>query len=177
MRQAGRSFLWAKHYYLALATYPEVINGATCSGSREASHVGRRAESARGFPGLNSPGSSPSLFGLAPCGVYPARSIAEAAVRSYRTFSPLPYAVARAWRYFFCGTFRQRSLRIAARTLSGTLLCGVRTFLPSTRAAWTHPAFAGQERPSGPAVNPLIIVDVSGGAWILGQCAEHCLAN
>ena len=33
-----------------------------------------------------------SLFGLAPCGVCPARDIAAAAVRSYRTFSPLPRA-------------------------------------------------------------------------------------
>jgi hypothetical protein len=31
-----------------------------------------------------------SLFGLAPCGVCPARGITAAAVRSYRTFSPLP---------------------------------------------------------------------------------------
>src|ERR1700735_2275853 len=31
-----------------------------------------------------------SLFGLAPCGVFPARDITGAAVRSYRTFSPLP---------------------------------------------------------------------------------------
>jgi len=30
------------------------------------------------------------LFGLAPRGVYPASRIAPAAVRSYRTFSPLP---------------------------------------------------------------------------------------
>jgi hypothetical protein len=33
---------------------------------------------------------SPSLFGLAPCGVCPARRITATAVRSYRTFSPLP---------------------------------------------------------------------------------------
>src|SRR5713101_5590638 len=33
---------------------------------------------------------TPSLFGLAPCGVCPARRITAAAVRSYRTFSPLP---------------------------------------------------------------------------------------
>jgi hypothetical protein len=32
----------------------------------------------------------PSLFGLAPCGVYPAAVITAGAVRSYRTFSPLP---------------------------------------------------------------------------------------
>ena len=46
-------------------------------------------------------------------------------------------------RYIFCGTFRQSALTPISRTLSGTLLCGVRTFLPrrSTR----------QGRPSGPA--------------------------
>ena len=32
----------------------------------------------------------PSLFGLAPCGVYHASAITAGAVRSYRTFSPLP---------------------------------------------------------------------------------------
>ena len=37
-----------------------------------------------------APMRTPSLFGLAPCGVYPARDITAAAVRSYRTFSPLP---------------------------------------------------------------------------------------
>src|SRR3989442_1274458 len=33
-------------------------------------------------------------------------------------------------RYVFCGTLRQPGLNPASRTLSGTLLCGVRTFLP-----------------------------------------------
>ena len=33
------------------------------------------------------------------------------------------------WRCVFCGTFRQPGLNPASRTLSGTLLCGVRTFL------------------------------------------------
>ena len=32
-------------------------------------------------------------------------------------------------RYVFCGTFRQPGLNPVSRTLSGTLLCGVRTFL------------------------------------------------
>jgi hypothetical protein len=39
------------------------------------------------------PGSErllPSLFGLAPCGVYPAPGLTVGAVRSYRTISPLP---------------------------------------------------------------------------------------
>jgi hypothetical protein len=46
----------------------------------------------------------PLLFGLAPRGVCPANRITPAAVRSYRTFSPLPLAR----RYIFCGTFRKR---------------------------------------------------------------------
>jgi hypothetical protein len=32
-------------------------------------------------------------------------------------------------RYIFCGTFRRADLNPPSRTLSGTLLCGVRTFL------------------------------------------------
>ena len=39
--------------------------------------------------------SIPFLFGLAPCGVYPAAAVTSCAVRSYRTFSPLP-AIASA---------------------------------------------------------------------------------
>jgi len=38
-----------------------------------------------------SDSGAPSLFGLAPCGVCHARGITVAAVRSYRTFSPLPW--------------------------------------------------------------------------------------
>ncbi len=37
----------------------------------------------------------PSLFGLAPCGVYPAPAFTGRAVRSYRTISPLP----RRWSF------------------------------------------------------------------------------
>src|SRR5215469_1393837 len=35
-----------------------------------------------------------------------------------------------AGRYVFCGAIRQLALTPTSRTLSGTLLCGVRTFLP-----------------------------------------------
>jgi len=50
----------------------------------------------------------PPLFGLAPRGACPASRIAPAAVRSYRTFSPLPYAgLRRARRFVFCGAFRE----------------------------------------------------------------------
>jgi len=34
-------------------------------------------------------------------------------------------------RYVFCDAFRPPDLNLASRTLSGTLLCGVRTFLPA----------------------------------------------
>ena len=39
---------------------------------------------------LSVAGALPSLFGLAPCGVYPASGFTAGAVRSYRTISPLP---------------------------------------------------------------------------------------
>ena len=47
-----------------------------------------------------------SLHGLAPDGVYHARPVAGPAVRSYRTFSPLPpVPFPGGWRFVFCGTF------------------------------------------------------------------------
>ncbi len=78
----------------------------------------------------------PPLFGLAPRGVFPAGGITPAAVRSYRTISPLPHLAAR--RYLFCGTFR-KTLRFS-RPLAGTLPCGDRTFLSHTAGATTRPA-------------------------------------
>ena len=84
------------------------------------------------------PGSSqgravpPPLFGLAPRGVCNAGGITSAAVRSYRTISPLPRhanpKVHPSRRYIFCCTFRQ-ALGGPARPLAGTLPCGDRTFL------------------------------------------------
>jgi hypothetical protein len=47
-------------------------------------------------------------------------------------------------RYIFCGTFRKVSLNSPSRTLSGTLLCGVRTFLSLDRAARETPASTSQ---------------------------------
>ena len=90
-----------------------------------------------GAPSRHASGRSrtPSLFGLAPCGVCPARHIAAAAVRSYRTFSPLPepcgpggmFSVALSVESTHPG--KERKDGPPSRTLSGTLLCGVRTFL------------------------------------------------
>jgi hypothetical protein len=82
---AGRSFLWAAHYCGAQATYPEVVTRRAGTFSWGGVFTpSLRSESSS----LRTPG--PSLFGLAPCGVCPARRITAAAVRSYRTFSPLP---------------------------------------------------------------------------------------
>ncbi len=83
-------------------------------------------------------GHDPCLFGLAPCGVYHALPLTRQPVRSYRTFSPLPPAACIAclrwrsdgWRYLLCCTGRLCALTHRSRTLSGTLPCGVRTFLP-----------------------------------------------
>jgi hypothetical protein len=77
---------------------------------------------------------SASLFGLAPCGVLPATRVATGAVRSYRTFSPLPLdsrAFARSLGavYFLC----HFPSGYPDRALPGALPCGVRTFLSPSR--------------------------------------------
>lgn len=53
------------------------------------------------------PKLSVPLFGLAPGGVYPATDVTTSAVRSYRTFSPLPSPPKKLGRSIFCGTFRR----------------------------------------------------------------------
>ena len=58
--------------------------------SRDRNPGERAGTSAHPQPGLGC--RIPSLFGLAPCGVYPATAFTGGAVRSYRTFSPLPQA-------------------------------------------------------------------------------------
>ena len=55
----------------------------------------------------------PSLFGLAPCGVYPAAAFTGGAVRSYRTFSPLPRAAKPA---AVCFLWHWPSLRLEAQS-------------------------------------------------------------
>jgi hypothetical protein len=52
--------------------------------------VSRRFRKSLTNLGTYRTGGTSSLFGLAPCGVCPARNITATAVRSYRTFSPLP---------------------------------------------------------------------------------------
>lgn len=74
---------------------------------------------------------SGSLFGLAPGGVYHAIIVTNYAVRSYRTFSPLP----ACGRYFFCGTF-PKVISPAGR-YPAPYLRGARTFLYTPLCAAT----------------------------------------
>ena len=69
-----------------------------------------------------------SLFGLAPGGVYLARSVARSAVRSYRTLSPLPRT--RSRRFAFCGTIPRLS---PGGRYPPPCFHGARTFLHSGR--------------------------------------------
>ena len=106
---AGRPFLWAGHCCPALATYPEV--------------VARRASTRTALQRLSFPIWSCSVWGL-PCPRHYCRG--GALLPHLFTLTP----ALRPGRYVFCGTFRQPGLNPASRMLSGTLLCGVRTFLP-----------------------------------------------
>ena len=72
----------------------------------------------------------PLLFGLAPRGVCPASQITPAAVRSYRTFSPLPGAEPAPGGMFSVALSVKPALSESPRPLAGTLPCGDRTFLP-----------------------------------------------
>jgi hypothetical protein len=101
----------------ALATYPEVVT--------------RRA--ARALAEARLPPYLVLLHvGLAlPAALLPRRCALTA------PFHPYPHSE-ECRRYVLCGTFRRVDLNPPSRTLSGTLLCGVRTFLsphPKTRKA------------------------------------------
>ena len=64
--------------------------------------VGRRAVIAISLSDLLGNEGGPPMYrlGLAPCGVYRAAHVAVRAVRSYRTFSPLPLrAVCFLWHF------------------------------------------------------------------------------
>jgi len=85
------------------------------------------------LPGNSTGRTIVPLFGLAPGGVYPATAVTTGAVRSYRTFSPLPnftnlgYSTkVSSWAVYFLWHFPSAH---AAQELPGTLPCGARTFL------------------------------------------------
>ncbi len=119
----GWSFIWDARYRAPRATYPEVW----------------RTEPAR--TGI-APGLLPYLVLLrVGFALPPSSRTARCALTA--PFHPYP---ACAGRYVFCGTGRRLALKPASRTLSGTLLCGVRTFLPvptmrdraTTRSDYLH---------------------------------------
>jgi hypothetical protein len=62
-------------------------------------------------------------------------------------FHPYPRSFKRR-RYLLCGTSRRQALTPESRTLSGTLSCGVRTFLPRNATAF-------RQRSSG---NPAVFI-------------------
>jgi len=116
----------ARHYWRAPATYPEVVTyraGASATGNLS--------------PRLPLRAGDPSLFGLAPCGVCHALIITEQAVRSYRTFSPLPgrsRAVYSLWHFPSIALNGNRPDVIRHTTLRSS------DFPPPVHAAWLLPA-------------------------------------
>ena len=111
--QEGQSFIW---------------DG--CCQPPRATHPGREPKTAHARP----------LFGLAPGGVYLASDVATAAVRSYRTLSPLPPG---RRRFAFCGTFPRLA---PGGHYPPPRLHGARTFLRERVTPQTATA-----RPSDPA--------------------------
>jgi hypothetical protein len=110
-----------------------------------------RAEPAR-VPGKAEASlGNPSLFGLAPCGVCPARRITAAAVRSYRTFSPLPEP---------CGPGGMFSVALSVQPA----WAGRPGRYPAHCSAEFGLSSVLRQRPSGPAANPFIIVQADESA-------------
>jgi hypothetical protein len=89
-----------------------------------------------GQPAVSLPIWSCSVWGL-PClrALQPERCALTAPFHPYRR-------TCVRWRYLLCGTSRLCALTRRSRTLSGTLPCGVRTFLPRTTSV--------RQRPSSP---------------------------
>ena len=119
MPRVGRqSFLWARHLCRALATYPGVWR--------------------------SGPLLPPYLVLLRVGFTLPDR-IAPAAVRSYRTFSPLPPG--RGGGTFSVALSVKPALSEPPRPLAGTLPYGDRTFLP-------HPGVAPEATSDFPSDKP-----------------------
>jgi len=100
--------------------------------------------------GLRTHARAPSLFGIAPGGVYHAGPVARSAVGSYPTVSPLPQeAEAPRGGTLFCGTFPEVAL---AGRYPAPHFHGARTFLPG-----------GLSTLAGAAVRPTDRADMAGG--------------
>ena len=163
---AGRPFLWATHYCGALATYPEVL----------ARRAGTRFAVAADLATNGEQSAEQQSISISRCSL-----LIAALLNPPRRWNSLPIWSCSVWglpcpyhywdggallphlftltplrgRYLFCGTLRPPGLNLASRTLSGTLLCGVRTFLPRRPKA--------RKRPSGPAAYLTFILDATRG--------------
>jgi len=121
--------------------------------SRAAISLGRRLPAASsnlpgsgGGPDRSAPEqiSGSFLLGLAPSGVCPAKAVTRFAVRSYRTFSPLPgdrrpTCVERDNRTAVCFLWHFPDPR-GRWVLPTTASCGARTFLDADSAGLSQPA-------------------------------------
>jgi hypothetical protein len=122
MNRRGRSFLWAARCRAAQATYPGLW----------------RVEPIRGR--IASPLVPYLVLLRVGFALPPPLLTARCALTA--PFHPCCRTEMRR-RYVFCGTFRDQPLTAGPRTLSGTLLFGVRTFLPAhlvTNGATVRPA-------------------------------------
>ena len=120
---------------------------------------------------------SSRLFGLAPCGVYHAACITAGAVRSYRTFSPLPHRfLQRERRYRLCGTGRRCILKHSSRALPGTLPIGVRTFLPRLYQSTTSGDRSARLLPKSYRVLPSVTITLHGHFRDLRVDPAHVVA-
>ena len=88
-----------------MADKPGSVLDSHSSGPRVATRLERPTRKRCG-PHLTAVRQRASLFGLAPGGVCRAVAVTSAAVRSYRTLSPLPALFPARRRFAFCCTFR-----------------------------------------------------------------------
>lgn len=88
-----------------------------------------RRTGARGASNAAPETRAPGVHGISTREVYPPPDLRRDAVRSYRTFSPLP----RKTRRLFSVTRAVFRLSPEPHLLGGTVLCVVRTFLPIMR--------------------------------------------
>jgi hypothetical protein len=124
---------------------------------------------------------APSLFGLAPGGVCRAAFVAEGAVRSYRTFSPLPAFTLAGFgrRFVLCGTVPEigepRGSLSPAGCYPAPHVHGARTFLPCGLSALARAA-----------VRPTDAIEVGGFgseskrgglAWLPDRCDGESAAG
>jgi hypothetical protein len=136
-----RPFLWGRDCSLPRATNP--------GGGRD--QVGCRV----------APAPVPPLFGLAPGGVCRAACVAADAVRSYRTFSPLPRGLPRAGGLF--------SVALSLGSPPAAVSRHRRSLEPglsSTARFWPQ-SLAARQRPSGRLARG---IRGGRGPWSRGDC-------